>query len=58
MRAFGAFLDDQRGATAVEYGLIATLVGTVSIGALAMLGQVMSGRYGTLSTALINAGNG
>ncbi len=41
-----AFLGDESGATAIEYGLIAALVGTAIIIAVAELGVTLGDLYG------------
>lgn len=46
------FARSRRGATAIEYTLIAALVGVVLIGALGGLGDVMNHTLGTLETSL------
>ena len=55
------FADDQAGATAIEYGLIAALVAVGAIVALTAFGGSLSGMFNTVSTkagtALNNAGN-
>ncbi len=42
--------DDQRGATAIEYGLIAALIVLGMMGGLSMLGGGANGMWGKLST--------
>jgi pilus assembly protein Flp/PilA len=58
---FRRFADDQAGATAIEYGLIAALVAVGAIVALTAFGGSLSGMFNTVSTkagtALNNAGN-
>ncbi len=43
---------DVSGATAIEYGLIAALVGVVLIGALTLLGPQLSNLFNTITNAL------
>lgn len=43
------FADDDSGATAIEYGLIAALVAVVLIGALRSLGDTMLGIFSSTS---------
>ena len=51
MKAFGKrFIQDQSGATAIEYGLIVALIAVVIIGAVTTLGT-------NLNTSLSTAGN-
>ena len=49
------FQNDESGATAIEYGLIAGLVSVVIIAAIALVGTELQDIFGTISTALINA---
>jgi pilus assembly protein Flp/PilA len=53
------FLDDEGGATAIEYGLIVALVAVAALGALTAFGGVGSGVFNramtTISDALRNA---
>ena len=46
---------DQRGATAVEYGLILTLIVLAMIGALAGVGNVTSGMWNNVNAKVTNA---
>lgn len=48
-------LTDRRGATAVEYGLIASLIIIAMIGGLASLGGGAGGMWTTVSTDVQNA---
>ena len=43
---------DEKGATAIEYGLIAALIAVMLIGALGTLGNNMSAQFGNLSTRI------
>jgi pilus assembly protein Flp/PilA len=47
MIKFSQFMKDESGATAIEYGLIAAII---SVGIIAVLGQVRSALQGTFST--------
>ena len=49
------FLNDENGATAIEYGLIAALIAVVIIGAVSALGTSISGTFNTISGALTTA---
>lgn len=53
------FIADDSGATAIEYGLIASMVAIIAIGALTAFGQTGSGVFNTamnaISTAIANA---
>lgn len=46
---------DDRGATAIEYGLIAALIAVVLITALTTLGTSMSGQFTNLSSKIAAA---
>jgi len=46
------FVRDESGATAIEYGLIATLVAVAIIAALTTLGQALSTTFGKVSGTL------
>lgn len=46
------FIQDESGATAIEYGLIAALIAVVIIGALTLLGQSISTKFDTIATEI------
>lgn len=46
---------DDRGATAIEYGLIAALIAAVLIGALSAIGSNLNGTFTTISTNVASA---
>lgn len=46
---------DDRGATAIEYGLIAALIAVVLITSLTTLGTTLSANFGKLSTKIAAA---
>jgi pilus assembly protein Flp/PilA len=46
------FLKDESGATAIEYGLIAALVGVAAIGALDALGDKLSALFTDVGKAM------
>ena len=46
------FAQDQSGATAIEYGLIAAGIAVVIIGALALVGGQLTAMFTTITTAL------
>ena len=48
------FIRDEQGATAIEYGLIASLIAVVIIGAITTLGTKLTGTFGSVSTQLKN----
>ncbi len=45
-------LKDQKGATAVEYGMIVALIAAVIVGAVQLLGTTLNTAFGTINTAL------
>jgi len=45
-------LRDERGATAIEYGLIAALIAVASIGAMSTLGDKLKNTFGNVSNNL------
>ena len=49
------FLQDESGATAIEYGLIAALVSVAAIGALGTMGDSLVTIFSTVSTELATA---
>ena len=52
------FLDklnrDRKGATAIEYGLIAALIAVVTIAGLSTLGTNLNSKYNTIATSVSN----
>ncbi len=52
MTSFTRYLQDEAGATAIEYGLIAALVSVAAIGALTTMGSSLSAVFGTVSDKL------
>ena len=46
------FANDESGATAIEYGLIASLISVVIIGAVTLVGTSLTTKFGAISTAL------
>ena len=48
-------INDQSGATAIEYGLIAALVSVAAIGALDAMGTSLTTMFTSVSTALNTA---
>ncbi len=44
------FINDESGATAIEYGLIAALIAVVLITALSLIGTTMSSKFNTVAT--------
>ena len=49
------FIDDESGATAIEYGLIAALVSVAGITALQSLGSSLSGLFTSVSSTVNTA---
>ena len=47
-----AFLTDDQGATAIEYGLIAALIAVVIITAVTAVGTALSTTFNTISTSV------
>jgi pilus assembly protein Flp/PilA len=50
--SFGRFLKDERGATAIEYGLIAAGIALAIIAAVNGLGSTLNTKFTTLNTSL------
>ncbi len=51
-----AFLDDESGATAIEYGLIAAGISVAIIGTVAALGTQLNATFSTVTSQLSSAG--
>jgi pilus assembly protein Flp/PilA len=52
---FARFANDESGATAIEYGLIAALIGIAIIAAATALGSQLASTFNTIDTAVKNA---
>ena len=52
MNIFARFAQDESGATAIEYGLIAALIAVGIIAAATLLGNNLSGLFNGISTRL------
>ena len=52
MSTLFAFLKDESGATAIEYGLIAALISVVIIAALQLVGTNLQSTFNTVATNL------
>lgn len=52
MTTFFAFLKDDSGATAIEYGLLAAGISIVIIGAVQGIGSSLNARFDTIATQL------
>jgi pilus assembly protein Flp/PilA len=50
------FLNNESGATAVEYGLIAALIGVVIIAGAGALGNALNAKFNAISTTVSGAG--
>ena len=55
MTTVARFMDDESGATAIEYGLIAALIAVGIIAAATVLGDSLSGLFNRISDELENA---
>jgi len=49
------FVQDESGATAIEYGLIAALIAVVIISAVTTLGTTISGKFEAVTTGMTGA---
>ena len=58
MQIVRRFLRDERGATAIEYGLIAALVSVVVLGVLRTVGTNLTSTFTAVSDALAGASAG
>jgi pilus assembly protein Flp/PilA len=54
---FSRFARNESGATAVEYGLIAALIGVVIIAGAGALGTALNDKFNAIGTTVTNAGN-
>ena len=55
LKCFKLFCDDESGATAIEYGLIAALVSVAAIGAMTSLGSSVNTMFTTVSNSMNTA---
>ncbi len=55
IRTMGRLRSDKRGATAIEYGLIAALIAVAIMGSLRTLGGGSGGMWGKLDTRIANS---
>lgn len=51
------FAQDESGATAIEYSLIAALIGVVLITGATMVGTQINAKFQTIAAAITNAGS-
>ncbi len=56
IRAFRRLCSDKRGATAIEYGLIAALIVVSMLAGLSTLGGGANGMWGKMANTVIGAG--
>lgn len=52
MKTLKHFLSDESGATAIEYGLIASLIAVVIIAGVTTLGTTLNGIFTNISTSI------
>jgi pilus assembly protein Flp/PilA len=52
---FNRFVNDESGATAIEYGLIAALIAVALIAALGSAGDALEATFNAVATELTNA---
>jgi pilus assembly protein Flp/PilA len=52
MKIFARFMNDESGATAIEYGLIAGLIAVVIISALTTLGTNVKAKFNAIASNL------
>ena len=52
MKLFNKLAADKRGATAIEYGLIAALIAVAAIGAMSAVGGKLSNTFSNVSTSM------
>jgi pilus assembly protein Flp/PilA len=52
MKTLFMLMNDEQGATAIEYGLIAALISVAAIGAMTALGGQLTTLFGNISTSM------
>ncbi len=52
MMKFRKMIRDNKGATAIEYGLIAALIAVAAVAAMGTLGNKLSGTFSNVSNAM------
>lgn len=52
MMTFRKIIRDKKGATAIEYGLIAALIAVAAIAAMTTLGENLKGTFETVGTSM------
>ncbi len=55
MNAITTFINDEAGATAMEYGLLAALISAVILGAVQTLGNVIGTTFNTIAASMTAA---
>jgi pilus assembly protein Flp/PilA len=55
MKTIRKFLKNNKGATAIEYGLIAALIAVAAIGAMSSLGKQLGNTFNKVDNELDNA---
>lgn len=55
MRGILKLLNDQRGATAIEYALIASLISVAAVGAMASVGDKVDQKFTAVDTAVTDS---
>lgn len=50
--AITRFANDEGGVTAIEYGLIAALIGVIAIGSMTSIGTTLAAKFLTVANAL------
>ncbi|MPT48074.1 MAG: Flp family type IVb pilin [Sphingobium sp.] len=58
MQFFRKLIKDNKGATAIEYGLIAALIAVAAIGAMTAVGGEVTNTFNKVDTTLKNANGG
>jgi len=58
VRNLPAFVRDESGATAIEYGLIAALVSVATIASLTSMGNSLQTMFGAVANTLSNVSSG
>ena len=49
---FVRFMQEEEGATAIEYGLLASLIAAVIIGSVQAMGSTLNGKYTSINTII------
>ncbi|MBX3527830.1 MAG: Flp family type IVb pilin [Methylobacteriaceae bacterium] len=54
MTSISQFIEDESGATAIEYSLIAALIGVALVSVLTKLGAAIVGKFQTINSRMIS----